>query len=325
MKILITGGHLTPALSFIDYVQDQHPQDKLVFVGREFSQDALQQEAVEHYEVNKRGVPFIVFSAVRLGPVFFKQILANSRVFYLSVKQARAILKKQRPLVLVSFGGYLAAPFALAAWAMRIPVITHEQTLTVGLANRLIGRLAKKIAISFPQTAQSLPAHKTVLTGNLLRAGVFKVRHPRPKWLPEKIKLPLVLVMGGNQGSLTINKVIANTLPELLTDWTIIHQCGKPTDQHNYLEILEREKKRQPKNLQANYFIREWLDETDLFWIYNHAFCAISRSGANTTQELAAVKLPSVLIPLPHAHGDEQHKRVEPLFWNSRLSTPKTS
>ncbi|MFH2118587.1 MAG: UDP-N-acetylglucosamine--N-acetylmuramyl-(pentapeptide) pyrophosphoryl-undecaprenol N-acetylglucosamine transferase [Candidatus Paceibacterota bacterium] len=310
MKIVITGGHLTPALSLIDFIQNQHPQDKLIFVGRQFSQDILQQEAVEHYEITKRKVSFISFNAVRFGATFFRHFFKNTQLFLKSLGQAKLILKKHNPQVLVSFGGYLAVPFVLAAWLLHIPIVTHEQTLSAGWANRLIGKFAKKIAISFPQTAKFFPARKTVLTGNPLRAGVFKTRYARPAWLPTKISKPIILVMGGNQGSRAINEAIGNFLGELLTDWTIIHQCGRPTKKHNYLEILERQKKRLPKNLQQNYFIKEWLDEEELFWIYRHAFCAISRSGANATQELAIARVPSVLIPLPMAHGGEQHKNA---------------
>ncbi|OGJ38625.1 MAG: hypothetical protein A2383_00070 [Candidatus Pacebacteria bacterium RIFOXYB1_FULL_39_46] len=310
MKIIITGGHLTPALSLIDFIQAQNPQDKLIFVGRQFSQDILKQEAIEHYEITKRKIPFISFNAVRLNSRFFHHFFRNTRLFFKSFQEASSILKKHRPQVLVSFGGYLAVPFAFAAWFLRIPVVTHEQTLATGWANRLIGKFAKKIAISFPQTAAFFPSSKTVLTGNPLRAGIFRTRHTHPEWLPTKINKPIILVMGGNQGSREINKLIGNSLDELLIDWVIIHQCGRPTSEHNYLEILKRQKNRLAKKLQQNYFIKEWLDEEELFWIYYHAFCAISRSGANATQELAAVKLPSILIPLPAAHESEQHKNA---------------
>src|SRR3972149_1180914 len=99
MKILITGGHLTPALSVIDFVQRYHPEDKIVFVGREFSQDSTQQKAIERYEVEKRKVPFIAFEAVRLGPTFFHRTSRHLSRFFTSVTAAKAIISKQRPQI----------------------------------------------------------------------------------------------------------------------------------------------------------------------------------------------------------------------------------
>ncbi len=311
MKILLTGGHLTPALSFIDYVSKHHSQEKLVFVGREFSQDELRQESVERYEVEKRNLPFITFQAVRLGGSFYRRPIQNLRKFFDSVKQAKKILRQQKPAVMLSFGGYLAVPLALAAKSLRIPIVTHEQTASSGLANRLIGRLADKVAVSFTETLSEFPSNKAVLTGNPLRAGVFSSRHPKPDWLPSKLNQPLILVMGGNQGSQAINQAVADSLPELTKDWIVIHQCGKPTADQPYQAILNREKQRLPKKLQSNYFIKEWIDDQDLFWLYRHAFCAISRSGANATQELAAAGVPSILVPLPNSRGNEQAKNAQ--------------
>jgi UDP-N-acetylglucosamine--N-acetylmuramyl-(pentapeptide) pyrophosphoryl-undecaprenol N-acetylglucosamine transferase len=310
MKILITGGHLTPALSFIDFVSKKHPKDKLIFVGREFSQDVLQQRAVERYEVEKRKIPFISFQAVRFGSYFFRQPIGNFVRFLRSFREARKLLRKHQPTVVLSFGGYVAVPLVLAAKLEKIPVVTHEQTLTSGFANKLIGWFADRVAVSFPETKQKFDQQKTVITGNPLRAGVFRSRHPRPKWLPEKIKLPILLVMGGNQGSWSINQAIAKALPELLSDWLIIHQCGRPTAKQQYQQFLERHRQRLPKKLQERYLILEWIDDSDLFWLYQHALGAISRSGANATQELAAANLPSILVPLPFSHHQEQQKNA---------------
>jgi UDP-N-acetylglucosamine--N-acetylmuramyl-(pentapeptide) pyrophosphoryl-undecaprenol N-acetylglucosamine transferase len=311
MKILITGGHLTPALSFIDYVSAHHPQDKIVFVGREFSQDATAQKAVEQYEVEKRRVLFIPFQAVKLGAGFFNRLWQQTNRFTQSIHEAKQILQKQRPQLVLSFGGYVAVPFALAARSLRVPVVTHEQTLVSGFANKLIGLIAKSIAVSFPESVPKFLARKTVVTGNPLREGVFQARHPQPSWLTKKIEKPIVLVLGGNQGSQKLNTLISQSLSELLTDWTIVHQCGRPTQEQNVKTVLERQRNRLPLTLQRRYYIHEWIDDHDLFWLYRHAFCALSRAGANATQELAVSGLPSILVPLPTARLDEQRANAQ--------------
>ena len=310
MKILITGGHLTPALSFIDFVQAHHPKDKLVFVGREFSQDTTGQKAIEQYEVEKRGIRFVPFQAVRINLGFFRRFIPRLTHFIRSFRQAGEILRRERPTVVLSFGGYVAVPFALAAKFARIPVVTHEQTIVSGFANKFIGLVAYSVAVTFPESTSRFLAAKTVVTGNPLRAGVFRQRHPQPTWLKPRINQPIIIVLGGNQGSRTLNNVIETSLSELLSDWVVVHQCGRPTAGYNAREILARRQQRLPVKIQERYYIREWIDDHDLFWLYRHAFCAISRAGANATQELAAAGLPSILIPLPTARLDEQRKNA---------------
>ncbi len=310
MKILITGGHLTPALSLIDWLKVNQPAEKIVFVGRDFSQDLLKQEAVERYELEKRQIKFISFSAVRLGNYFLLHFLSEFVRFFKTVKEAKLILKTEKIDVFVSFGGYVAVPFAIAAFFSRIPIITHEQTLTVGFANKLIGLLAQKVAVSFDETKQSFSKSKVVKTGNLLRAGVFSKQQRQPDWLKNN-QLPILLVMGGNQGSKALNELILENLPELATTWTIVHQCGKPTLQRDYKHVFELAISHLETKDQANVYVHEWLDDQDLFWLYRKALAAISRSGANSVQELAVAGLPTIFVPLPTAHHNEQYKNAK--------------
>ncbi|MBT4124464.1 MAG: UDP-N-acetylglucosamine--N-acetylmuramyl-(pentapeptide) pyrophosphoryl-undecaprenol N-acetylglucosamine transferase [Candidatus Pacebacteria bacterium] len=311
MKILITGGHLTPALSYIDWVKKNQPKDKLVFAGRDFSQDKLQQKAVEKYEVEKRNVSFISFSAVRFGKSFFSHILTEAPLFLKSIIKAKKILKNQKTMVVVSFGGYVAVPFVLAAFLLKIPVVTHEQTMVAGFANTIIGFFAKKIAVSFEDTASEFPEDKVVVTGNLLRSGVFSSRHQKPAWFKNNSDKPILLIMGGNQGSQAINEIILESLPELVQNWTVVHQCGKPTKERNYKLVLETAKSHLSTKYQDSYFVTEWIDGRDLFWLYRNSIAAVSRSGANATQELAVAGLPTIFVPLPMAHKNEQHKNAQ--------------
>jgi UDP-N-acetylglucosamine--N-acetylmuramyl-(pentapeptide) pyrophosphoryl-undecaprenol N-acetylglucosamine transferase len=307
MRILITGGHLTPALSFIDYIQKQKTGDKLFYVGRHYSQDAVQQESVERYEVEKINILFLPFSAVRLG---HSQIFHSLPQFFKSIQKARRILQEHKIEMLLSFGGYVAVPFAFAAFSLRIPIVTHEQTLATGFANMVIAFFARKVAVSFAETAKEFPAHKVVVTGNPLREGVFLSRHQKPEWLPREIENPILLIMGGNQGSQALNELVLKVLPELVQHWTVVHQCGKPTSERHYKNVLETAKTHLPEKEQSSYFVHEWIDDEDLFWLYRNSFGALSRAGANSTQEIAVAGLPSILVPLPSAHKDEQRRNA---------------
>lgn len=304
MKVLIPGGHLTPALAFIDYLQATHPEDQVVFCGRRYSQDSLRQVSQEKAEVDRRQIPFTYVWAPRWDHASLVNKVAYPLMLVFSVLRALKIILTSKPDVVLSFGGYLAVPIAVAANLARVPVVTHEQTRSIGTANRLISKLARKVAITYPETAETLPAAKVVVTGNPLRPGLF-LKQPKPSWIGNTSK-PIIYVTGGNQGSEIINVTVQQGLRHLLKEWTVIHQCGNPTRRRRYKDELEQASRKLPPHLQANYVVREWLTESELAWIYQHAQVVVSRAGANTVLELAAYHLPSVLIPLPFAHGDEQ-------------------
>jgi UDP-N-acetylglucosamine--N-acetylmuramyl-(pentapeptide) pyrophosphoryl-undecaprenol N-acetylglucosamine transferase len=310
MRILITGAHLTPALAMIDYIQEKHSEDDLVFVGRLYSQEKLKQKAVEKDEVEKRGVKFISFEAVKFvnkGPI---DALRSLVFFPTTVKEARSILKREKIDLFLSFGSYLAVPFAIAAKGLKIPVITHEQTIAMGKANQFIAGLSNEVAISYQETATYLKKDNFTLTGNPVRKRIFAKDLKKPSWFKTD-KRKIILVMGGNQGSFVINKVVKNILSDLLKDFVVIHQCGRANEIKDYPKELKKYRSSLKKDLRENYFIKEWIAEEDLFWIYQHANFAISRAGANSVLELSLAPLPAILIPLANAFNDEQAKNAE--------------
>lgn len=312
MKILLSGGHLTPALAFIDYVNEHHSKDTILFAGRAYSRETDEQPSREKKETEIRKVNFIQFEAVKSGDNILAT-LSKTPLFLSSVIKASQIISKHKPDVFLSFGGYLAMPLAVAAWLHQVPVVTHEQTRSVGISNQFISRFAKKIAISFEESKRFFPASKTVVTGNLLRKKITKRIKNKPSWLHSESTLPLLYVTGGSQGSEVINTTISQMLPRLLKDWQVIHQCGAATSQRNYLAEIEQRKQKLNKAQKNRYWVREWITEEELSWIYTHATVVVSRAGANTTQELAFHCVPSVLIPLPFSHFQEQQLNAEAL------------
>jgi UDP-N-acetylglucosamine--N-acetylmuramyl-(pentapeptide) pyrophosphoryl-undecaprenol N-acetylglucosamine transferase len=311
MKILISGGHLTPALAVIDYVQTHKQQTGLVFAGRLYSQSGKTQRSREREEIKKRNIPFYAINAVKFVNIDLWLLPLSLPRFLWSLIQAWFILNKTKPNIVLSFGGYVAVPLGIVAKLKGIPLVTHEQTVTLGLGNRLLARLAKKVAISFPQTSRQVPGKKSVLTGNPIRTEILT---PQPK--PSFFKLnpkPLVYITGGRLGSEIINTTLAQILPQLLKKYVVIHQCGAATKKRDYAHELERLASQLPKAQRARYYVRDWIEANDLAWIYRHSKCVVSRAGANTTQELKLTSTPSVLIPLPFAYDDEQLKNAKEL------------
>ena len=261
MNIMISGGHLTPALAVIDYIQENDLLDggKILFVGRIFSQDLLQQKALEEEEIKKRkalfpkkSLQFIPFQATRFVNSSFQEKIRSFFHFFQSFLQAYSIVKREKPDVFLSFGGYLAVPIAVACWLQKIPVITHEQTRASGMANRVIAVFAKKVAISYEESRGDFPQHKGVLTGNPVRKKVLASQPERPEWFLPRVTKPILLIMGGNQGSKALNQAVAQSLDTILSEWTLVHQCGKGTSERNTFEWLrnKRENLEEEKNLE---------------------------------------------------------------------------
>ncbi len=286
MKILLSGGHLTPAVAFIDYYKNKQSETEFVFIGRSNTQ--------EKPEIEKRKVPFYALKAPRLYLRFFSIPLIIDKLIKSSLA-ARKIIAKEKPDLFLSFGGYVAVPIALAAYSQKIPIITHEQTMSMGFANRLISLFAKKVALSFP--SKLAKKDKFVVTSNPMRQSLEK-RGKAPAWLKEK-KLPILLVTGGSQGARAINKIVTRALPELSKKYQVIHQTGKtPSNEFPQMD---------------NYYPREWLEEQELAWVLQNAELAIARSGANSTQELKHFTIPTLFIPLPHARNNEQYLHAKSL------------
>ncbi len=313
MKILITGGHLTPALAFIDFIKKNYSKDEVIFIGRTHTRNKSKQESREKQETSKKGVKFIPFASTKLSKNnFFEKLIITPALFSSTLKSI-VILGKTKPNVLVSFGGYLAVPVAFAAWIMRVPIVTHEQTRTAGIANKLIAKLADKVAISYEDSINYFPKNRTFLTGNLIRKNILIKNSKKPEWIKKLSKNPLLYITGGSQGSEIINHTVAQAINFLTKDWTVIHQCGNSTKTRNYKNELNKIKNNLPLNNRNNYYIKEWLTEEELSWVYSNTKAIVSRAGANTTEEIATRGIPSILIPLPFSHNDEQLKNAQAL------------
>ena len=311
MKLLITGGHLTPALAFIDFLQLKHPEVELIFIGRLYARKQSKQPAHEKEEVEKRHIPFIAFDSGKLitAHPFFQ--LFHLALFIITIPKALLLLFQNKPTVVVSFGGYLGVPISLAAWMLRIPIVIHEQTRGIGLANRFIGFFARKIALAHTESLARVVKSKASVVGNPIRHALLITDPTKPNWLPTVIDKPVLYITGGSQGSEILNATITQILDSITKHWVVIHQCGSASQERNYLHELKSAANQLTKRAQLRYSIREWISDNELAWIYRHASLVVSRSGANTVEELIQFALPAILIPLPFAHQDEQKLNAE--------------
>lgn len=302
MKILITGGHYTPALAVIDCLKNH----EIIFVGRKYSIETELTESPEYKEIIRKGIKFIPLETGKINRFFSLGMFLDLLRIFKGLKQAKKIINKEMPDIILCFGSYLAVPIAIQGWFNKIPVFTHEQTINPGLSNRVISLFAKKVFISFDKSRRFFPRNKVILTGNPLRGSIEKILNESNK----NSKIKTIFVSGGSLGSHSINELMHKNLKVLLEKYIIIHQTGNVKEFDDYRKLLNL-KRKMPLKLKKNYFINQHFNDSQIGLIYSKSDMLISRAGANTVFELIALKIPSVLIPLPWSANKEQEKQAK--------------
>lgn len=302
MKIAITGGHLSPALAVIDELK-KNSGIGIIFLGRAMATEGDKSPSAESIVIPNLEVKFYAINVGRLQRRFSWHTIPSLTRIPLGFIQSMAILSRERPDVTLSFGSYVAFPAVLASWVLGIPVITHEQTIKGGLANKLITTFAKKIALSWPQSLEHFPKEKSVVVGNPIRRKILNVKKTRTS-------LPVVFITGGNQGAHVINEAVSDILPELLEKYELVHQTGGNEVFKDY-ERLKASVSLLPKRLQNRYKAAKWFNTDELVKIFSRCDLIVGRAGANTVSEVAALGFPAIFIPIPWAAGDEQTKNAK--------------
>ncbi|MFF1918007.1 glycosyltransferase [Streptomyces sp. NPDC058239] len=304
-----TGGHTYPALTAIRALQD-----RLAAEGRQL--DALWIGTPDGLEARVAPAEGIAFSTVATGKIRrssnpLKMVSpANVRDMArvpLGVAQARKVVADFRPDVVLATGGYVAVPAGLAARMCRRPLVLHEQTVRLGLANRKLASSATRIAVSSESSLPLLPESvrgAAVVTGNPVRLAVL-TGHADKAVATLGLhgfdrRLPTVYVTGGAQGSQQINDVVRDSLTWLLERANVVHQCGPAN-----VEGLRQHATGPPPELAGRYYLAGFVGP-ELPDVLALADVVVSRSGAGTLAELTALGKPAVFIPLATSAGNEQ-------------------
>lgn len=306
MRVVFTGGHHNSALEVARRLRLEHGAD-ILWLGHKHTMLGDTSLSAEYKEVTSYGIPFKDLKAGKLYKTF--DIRHWFRIPW-SILQSFYYLITFRPQLVVSFGGYLAAPVVLAAWVLRIPVITHEQTAVAGLANRFIARFAEKICITWKSSEGYFDKRKTILTGLPLRASIFNVENTAS--FSFKNALPTIYITGGKQGCHIVNVAVKEKLSELLEKTNIIHQIGSTTVTKD-LTALTKVAEYLPQELKERYVPREYVFEDEIGAVFKKADIVISRAGAHTVYELAALGKPAIFIPISWASHGEQYRNAKML------------
>lgn len=270
-----TAGHVTPNIAMLPKLKELGYQ--VSYIGS--------YEGMERKLIEDQGIPYYGISSGKLRRYFdWKNFTDPFRVLK-GFGEARSLLKKLNPDIVFSKGGFVTVPVVIAAKGCKIPVILHESDMTPGLANKLCLSSATKICCNFPETVDSLPANKAVVTGTPIRQELMSgSREKALAFTGLSGKKPVVMIVGGSLGSVIVNDAVRKILPELLPTFDIIHLCGKNKLDPS-LEGTEGYR-------QYEYISKEL---SDLFALSD---LVISRAGANAICEIKALKKPNLLIPL---------------------------
>ena len=288
-KIVMTGGgtagHVTPNIALMPALKNEGYE--ISYIGS--------YEGIEKRLIEEQSIPYYGISSGKLRRYFDLKNFSDPFKVLKGYGQSIKLLKRIKPDVVFSKGGFVSVPVVLAAKHCKIPAIIHESDITPGLANKLAIPGATKVCCNFPETLKYLPAEKAVLTGSPIRKELLSGDAGKALSLcgfPSE-KKPVILVIGGSTGSKAINTAVRSLLPKLLERYYIIHLCGKGNLDSSLTSL-------------SGYAQFEYANQelADLFALSD---LVISRAGANAICELLALHKPNILIPLSAAasRGDQ--------------------
>ena len=300
MRIVITGGHFSPAHAIIEKIKNT---DEILVIGRKYAFEGEENETYEYKACKEEKIPFENIQAGRLQRKITRHSIPSLLRFPSGLFEAIKILKKFNPDVVVTFGGYIGLPVAIAAASLKIPVILHEQTLRAGLASRLIAKFASVVLLSFKSSKEHFKKNNTVITGLPLRKDIFTKKKM-------EFRLPSIYITGGSTGSHAVNKAVEKILPELLSEFDVIHQTGNSYEFKDFEKALTQ-KASLPASLPGKYTVEKFFPVKEVSAILQNVTLVVGRSGINTIAELPVNKTLALLIPLPIGQMGEQKNNAK--------------
>lgn len=287
-KIILTGGgtagHVTPNLALLPSLRKE--EFEIHYIG---SYNGIERRLIED-----AGIPYDGISSGKLRRYFDIKNFSDPLRVLKGYGQAKRLMKQHHPDIVFSKGGFVSVPVVLAAKHYKIPVIIHESDMTPGLANKICIPAAKKVCCNFPETLNYLPKDKAVLSGSPIREELLTGdRLSGLQYAGLSANRPVILVIGGSLGSVTVNHAVRSILPKLLSQFQVIHICGKGNLDESLIGT-------------SGYVQYEYVDKP-LRHLFAAADLIISRAGANSICEILALRKPNILIPLSAAasRGDQ--------------------
>ncbi len=302
-RVLFTGGgtagHVTPNIALLEAAQAKRWE--VAYVGSA--------KGIEREMISALGVPYYPVASGKLRRYFSWQNFIDPLLILWGVLQSLVLCFRLRPEVVFSKGGFVSVPVVVAAWLLRVPVISHESDVTPGLANRLTYPFCRKICVTFDATVPFLPGGKVKVTGTPVRQSlVTGDAEAGLAFLGFSGEKPILLVFGGSLGAAMINNQTRRVLSRLIQTFDVVHVVGNG-NLDTSVEVLGYPQSYPQSYLQSyleSYVQKEFIREQ-----FGHVLAAaavvVSRAGANSLYELLMTRKPHLLIPLGKAasRGDQ--------------------
>lgn len=287
-----TGGHIFPALAVADELQKRDID--VVWVG---TRSGLEARLVPDAGIDIR---WIDITGLR-GKGLLSTLGAPLKLIR-ACWQSIVLVRELQPNAVLGMGGFVTGPIGLASFLLRKPLVLHEQNAVAGMTNRYLSRVAKRVLAALPG---AFPTRvKDEVVGNPLRSTIEEHALAFSDSLQEKdITAPLnILIVGGSQGARVLNEQLPKAIDEVSVDINVRHQTGR----HDIDSVKRAYEAFARKNLHVE--VLPFID--DMIDAYRWSDLVVCRAGAMTVAELAAMGLPSVLVPFPHAVDDHQTKNA---------------
>lgn len=303
MRVLVTGGgtggHIYPALAFINYVKTVDSNSSFLYVGAK--------RGMENKILPQTDIPFLTLEIQGFKRKLTFENVKTVQLFLKSVRQAKKIIKDFQPDVVIGTGGYVSGAVVYAAAKLNIPTIVHEQNSVPGITNKFLARYVDKIGIAFADAAQYFPENKTILVGNPRAQEVVGIK---PSDLLREFDLApekkTVLIFGGSQGALKINQAVVAAIPEFAKKgYQVLYASGE----RYYEEINEN--MGMNKDACVNISIQPYIKNMNEVMV--NCDLLVGRAGATSIAEFTGLGLPAVLIPSPYVTNDHQTKNAQSL------------
>ena len=283
-----TGGHLYPGIALAEeFRRASQARVSFITTPKQVTLDILRQYDFPWHTLSVQALK---------GTGLVRRLLSLLRL-PVSFWQARRLLRQQKPRLVVGMGGYISGPVGLAAFRLGIPLVIHEQNAVLGTTNKLLGRVASTIFLSFPQSEDNPAPEKSIWTGNPIRPEFCS-----PPDRPRAASPFTILIMGGSQGAHHLNMQVLAALPRLhglQARLHFIHLTG-PAD----LDEVQQ------GYTAANVSATVLAFSPDVMNFMQQAHLVICRSGASTLAELTALGRVGILIPYPYAVNQHQEKNA---------------
>lgn len=278
-KIVLTGGgtagHVSPNIALIPSLLEMGYT--IHYIG---TANGIERELTKDYQLTYHSI-----SSGKLRRYFDLKNFTDPFRVVKGILQSYWLMRKIKPNLIFSTGGFVSVPVVIAGWFHRFPSIIHELDISTGLATKLTIPFAAKICTAFPEALAHLPKQKSLYTGTPIRKEIFTgIKEKGYQITGFHQEKPILLFMGGSQGSKKINDLVRKTLPQLLDKYQIIHLCGR--GKQDFTENYE------------GYVSYDYVGK-NLPHLFSIASIIISRAGTNSIMEILSMKKPNILIPLP--------------------------